>query len=52
MRIWKKLLCQYTSDFCYAKNKTVRYIRASLLMNEIKRIEQLNDVDTTKKEFD
>lgn len=33
------------------KNKTVRYTRASLLMNEIKRIEQLNDADATYKEF-
>jgi len=33
------------------KNYTVRYTRASLLMNEIKRIKQLNDADTTYKEF-
>lgn len=33
------------------KNKTVRYTRVSLLMNEIKRIEQLNDADATYKEF-
>ena len=33
------------------KNETVRYTGASLLMNEMRRKEQLNDADATYKEF-